>query len=163
MTEPMRTPLIRHVLKPEGGQPLRWDEVPLTRYKQEGEAPFLNVTRQVLFDEVGGGSQWRYFEVAPGGHTTLERHRHTHAVMIVRGRGRCLLGQSIEPVDEFDLIHVPPATWHQFRADGDAPLGFLCLVDQQRDRPELPDARALAALREDPAVAGFIRTSEGRA
>ena len=29
-------------------------------------------------------------------------------------------------------------TWHQFRAAPDAPLGFLCLVAAERDRPELP-------------------------
>jgi hypothetical protein len=29
-------------------------------------------------------------------------------------------------------------TWHQFRAAPDSPLGFLCLVAADRDRPQLP-------------------------
>jgi hypothetical protein len=30
---------------------------------------------------------------------------------------------------------------HQFRATGDEPLGFLCVVERERDRP-VPVARA---------------------
>jgi len=30
--------------------------------------------------------------------------------------------------------------WHQFRAATDEPLGFLCMVTAERDRPQLPDA-----------------------
>jgi hypothetical protein len=29
-------------------------------------------------------------------------------------------------------------TWHQFHAAPDEPLGFLCLVAAERDRPQLP-------------------------
>ena len=138
--------------------PLRWNGVDVLAYKQEGTAPFHAVTRQVLFDDPALGCQLRYFEVAPGGHTTLERHEHCHAVVIQQGRGTCLVGGRIEPVAPFDLVEVPPLTWHQFRADRDAPLGFLCMVNAQRDRPQLPDADALAVLRADPAIAAFIRT-----
>jgi hypothetical protein len=54
-------------------------------------------------------------------------------------------------------VRVPPLTWHQFQAVGDAPLGFLCMVDCERDVPERPDAAALEALRRDAAIAGFIK------
>jgi hypothetical protein len=53
---------------------------------------------------------------------------------------------------------VPPLTWHQFRADDDAPLGFLCLVSRERDRPQVPTDEQVAQLRADPALAAFIRT-----
>ena len=43
-------------------------------YKRDGSAPFRDVTRQVLFDQPSLACQLRYFEVGPGGHTTLERH-----------------------------------------------------------------------------------------
>jgi quercetin dioxygenase-like cupin family protein len=135
---------------------LRWRDVDVLEYKQEGSAPFRGVTRQVLFDDPALASQLRYFEVASGGHTTLERHQHAHAVVIQHGRGRCLVGDRIHEVAPFDLVHVPALTWHQFRADRDAPLGFLCMVNAERDRPQLPDADALAALRRDPAIAAFI-------
>lgn len=135
----------------------RWEDVPVLAYKQVDSAPFRDVTRQVLFEDPALACQWRYFEVAPDGHTTLERHAHVHAVMIVRGRGECLVGDSIFPVDEHDLVKVPPLTWHQFRAPPDTPLGFLCLVNVERDRPQLPSADDLAALRSDPRRAEFIR------
>jgi quercetin dioxygenase-like cupin family protein len=135
---------------------LRWEDVELLAYKDEGSAPFRDVTRQVLFDDPELACQLRYFEVAAGGHTTLERHQHAHAVVIQRGRGRCLIGDRIETLAAFDLVVVPPRTWHQFRAATDEPLGFLCMVNAVRDRPELPDADALAQLRANPDIAAFI-------
>jgi quercetin dioxygenase-like cupin family protein len=133
-----------------------WEAVDVLRYKEQGEGFFRRVTRQVLFEDAGG-AQWRYFEVDAGGHTTLERHVHTHAVMILRGSGRCLVGERIYEVGELDLVSVPPLTWHQFRAPPDAALGFLCLVARERDRPQLPEAEDLARLRADPAIDAFIR------
>lgn len=117
-----------------------WEGVEVLAYKQEGAAPFKDVTRQVLFDDAAMNAQLRYFEVAAGGHTTLERHEHVHNVMVIRGRGSCLVGDEVVAIGEKDLVSVPPMTWHQFRAAPDAPLGFLCLVNQERDRPQLPDA-----------------------
>jgi quercetin dioxygenase-like cupin family protein len=134
-----------------------WDGVEMRAYKQDPGVPYRDVTRQVLFDDPALRCQLRYFEIAPGGYTTLERHEHVHAVVIQRGRGRVLVGEAIAAVAPFDLVHVPPRTWHQFRADDDAPLGFLCVVNHERDRPEMPDAQALAALRASPEVAAFIR------
>ena len=71
----------------------------------------------------------RYFEVAPGGFSTLERHEHMHAVLILRGRGHCLVGGEVRPIETRDLVTVPPMTWHQFRATKGEPLGFLCMVN----------------------------------
>jgi quercetin dioxygenase-like cupin family protein len=134
----------------------RWDEVDLLAYKEGG--PYKDVTRQVLFEGQDSlPAQWRYFEVAPGGHSTLERHEHLHNVLILRGRGQCLVDGKVHDIGEHDLIHVPSLSWHQFRAAADAPLGFLCLVADKRDKPQLPTADDLAALSEDPAIAAFIR------
>ncbi|HET9651183.1 MAG TPA: cupin domain-containing protein [Usitatibacter sp.] len=108
------------------------------RYKQDGAAPFKDVTRQVLFDSADPPAQLRYFEVAPGGWTTLERHEHVHAVMVIRGRGQCLVGDKAYDIGTHDLVSVPAMAWHQFRAAPGEPLGFLCLVASERDRPQLP-------------------------
>ena len=123
-----------------------WEGVDVLAYKQEGAAPFKDVTRQVLFDSVDPPAQLRYFEVAPGGHTTLERHEHVHSVMVIRGRGQCLVGDRAYELGANDLVNVPPMTWHQFRAAGDSPLGFLCLVPSRRDRPQLPAAHEAEAI-----------------
>jgi S-methyl-1-thioxylulose 5-phosphate methylthiotransferase len=117
-----------------------WQGVDVLAYKQEGAAPFKDVTRQVLFEGEKLPAQLRYFEVAPGGHTTLERHDHVHAVMVIRGRGQCLVGDKAWDIGLHDLVNVPPMTWHQFHAAPDAPLGFLCMVAADRDRPQLPAA-----------------------
>ena len=141
-----------------GGDGYRWDGVDVLAYKAEGSAPFRDVSRQVLFDDDELACQWRYFEVAPGGWSTLERHRHAHAVVVLRGGGRALVGDRVVELAPHDLVSVPPLTWHQFRAGDGAPLGFLCLVNRERDRPQLPDDRDLAALRSlSPAVADFVR------
>jgi quercetin dioxygenase-like cupin family protein len=124
----------------------RWEGVDVLEYKQEGSAPFKDVTRQVLFDSEDPPAQLRYFEVAPGGHTTLERHEHVHAVMVIRGRGQCLIGDEAHAIRQNDLVSVPPMTWHQFLAAPDEALGFLCLVSSGRDRPQLPAEDEVAAI-----------------
>jgi mannose-6-phosphate isomerase-like protein (cupin superfamily) len=123
-----------------------WETVNVLAYKQEGAAPFRDVTRQVLFDGADPPAQLRYFEVAPGGWTTLERHEHVHAVMVIRGRGQCLVGDKAYDIGMHDLVSVPPMTWHQFRSAADEPLGFLCLVASERDRPQMPSDSEAAAI-----------------
>jgi quercetin dioxygenase-like cupin family protein len=135
----------------------RWEGVDLLAYKAEGSAPFDRVTRQVLFDNDELASQLRYFEIEAGGHSTLERHEHVHGVVVINGRGRCLVGGLVHDLEVHDLITVPPRTWHQFRAADDTPLGFLCLVNAERDRPQLPGPAELADLRRIPEVGRFIR------
>lgn len=133
-----------------------WQDVDILAYKDGG--PYKDVTRQVLFPgQAALPAEWRYFEVAPGGHSTLERHAHLHNVMILRGRGRCLVGEDVADIRQHDLIHVPTLTWHQFHASPDEALGFLCLVHQTRDKPQLPTPDELAEIRRNHRVAEFIR------
>ncbi len=123
---------------PQDSGDFGWVDVERLRYKEEGSAPFRDITRQLLFAQPDQDCELRYFEIAPGGHSTLERHQHTHAVLILRGRGTVRLGGSDQPVASHDLVTVDPLTWHQFHAAADCPLGFLCLVSKTRDRPQLP-------------------------
>ena len=59
-------------------------------------------------------------------------------------------------VKPFDLVTIPSSTWHQFRATEGEPLGFLCMVNVLRDRPQLPTDQELAALKSMPTVAAFL-------
>jgi ribulose-bisphosphate carboxylase large chain len=77
----------------------------------------------------------RYFEIAPGGHSTLECHQHQHAVIVIRGRGRIRLGERWEEVGFGDVVYVAANDPHQFRSAGDEPFGFICVVSAERDRP----------------------------
>ncbi|TMG98153.1 MAG: cupin domain-containing protein [Betaproteobacteria bacterium] len=147
---------VRAFVGPSGDY--RWDGVELLRYKEEGSVPFRDVTRQTLFRRPDMRGELRYFEVAPAGYSTLERHEHVHAVMILRGAGQVLVGQQVFQVSTFDLVTVPPLTWHQFRAGANSPLGFLCMVDAERDKPQLPSGRDLEEMRANLAVARFFST-----
>jgi len=139
-------------------EPFRWEDVPVLAYKEEKGTHFKSITRQVLFDDADHfDTQLRYFEIAPGGHSTLERHDHAHSVMVIRGSGRALVGREVIDLALHDLVRVPPQTWHQFQATGAEPLGFLCIVRRERDKPTLPTETDLASLRSDPLVASFIR------
>ncbi len=138
------------------GEPGRWADVDMLAYKADGAAPFKDVTRQVLFDDPNLLAELRYFEIAAGGHSTLERHEHVHAVMIFRGHGRCMVGDRVMDVGPNDLVSIPSLTWHQFRAAAGEPLGFLCMVNRERDRPQLPTDTQLQELRANAAVAAFL-------
>ena len=83
-----------------------WAGVEPARYKEEGEGPgcFLGATRHTLLGAAADGPgasldfELRYFELAPGGYSSLERHEHPHAVVVLRGRGTVRLGEIVEPV-----------------------------------------------------------------
>ena len=103
----------------------------------------------------GGGCGCK---IAPGGYSTLERHEHMHGVLILRGSGHCLVGDEVKSLGTNDLVTVPPMAWHQFRATKGEPLGFLCMVNAQRDKPQLPTADDLAQLKADPKIAAFLES-----
>lgn len=143
-------------------QPFRWHGVSEYIYKAEGEtSSFRDVTRHKLFiDPEKSGLELRYFEIAPGGHTTLEKHDHIHLVIPIRGNGSCLVDDRVYKLEINDIVHVPSWSWHQFRSTEDDHLGFLCLVTFERDRPTLPSKSDLELLQQIPQVADFIRASQ---
>ena len=70
----------------------------------------------------------RYFRVEPGGQTSLDQHPHEHGVFILHGRALVRLGDDEVQVGPRDVVYVPGDEVHQFRAVGDEPLGFLCVI-----------------------------------
>jgi quercetin dioxygenase-like cupin family protein len=119
-----------------GAAPHTWQGVAVQEYKLAAEH-HCGVIRAVL---AGDGDdrtafQIRYFEISPGGFTTLERHRHEHVVVVLRGTGRVRLDDTWHEVGFGDTVYVAPDEVHQLRNDGGEPFGFLCVVDRERDRP----------------------------
>ncbi len=116
-----------------------WTGVDVRRYK-DGTGPFLGVVRHTLLGGPGAESdlafEVRYFEVAPGGYSSLERHAHPHAVIVVKGRGAVRLGDHIEALRPLDVVYVAGHDVHRFEAHDAEPLGFVCVVDRERDRPQ---------------------------
>ena len=139
------------------GEGFTWEGVDIHPYKETGNH-FKSIHRQTLFP--GGYDlpvELRYFEMAADGHSTLERHEHAHLVMIIRGSGNVLVGDTVTAISERDLVHVPPMTWHQFRATNGEELGFLCVVSTERDRPQRPGEPEIEELKANGTVAEFIR------
>jgi len=137
-------------------EPFRWVGVDEHAYK-ETDGTFKDVTRRVLCRDDHQGTETRYFEVGAGGHTTLEKHEHTHVVVPIRGSGRALIGDRVVTLTAHDVVFVPPWAWHQFQAADDEPLGFLCTVRIERDRPTLPSIEELAQLRAIENIGHFIK------
>lgn len=141
----------------------RWAGVPDQEYKfQEGTGAGLgwrDVVRNTLLRPEGEPAAFsvRYFEVAPGGYTSLERHQHVHAVLVLRGRARVVLGSRVHDLKPHDFVYVPPDTPHQFVNDGPEPFGFLCVVDARRDRPQPLTPEQVDAIRRDPEASRVAR------
>ena len=55
-----------------------------------------------------------------------------------------------------DFMTIAPWQWHQFRADEGEILGFLCLVNHDRDIPVYPTEEELAEMKQDPEIAKFL-------
>ncbi|MBI1346546.1 cupin domain-containing protein [bacterium] len=117
-----------------------WDGRSATAYKLNGSLPFAGVSRTELIGMHGEQTAFdvRYFEIAPGGYSSLEKHGHTHVIIGVRGAGVLKLPQETLPVNAFDIAYVPPLEVHQLRNESAEPFGFLCIVDHERDRPQAP-------------------------
>ena len=100
-------------------------------------APFRGVRRVELVGRFGEStrSDLRYFEVEAGGHTSRERHVHSHIIIGARGEGRLVTGNREVVVKPNDVAFIPPLETHQLRNETQEPFGFFCIVDHLRDRP----------------------------
>lgn len=127
------------VIKSSGYQ---WAGLSQKKYKDDPGC-YEGVQRYSLLgegdDEQQLNFQTRYFEVKSGGYTSFELHRHPHSVVIIRGSGSVVLGDEIHEIGLHDVVYISPETMHQFHADNNESLGFLCIVDRYRDKPTLPD------------------------
>ena len=130
----------------------RWEGVTPRPYKDDPGAArgmgWRGVARHTL---VRGSFEVRYFEIAPGGFSSLEKHAHAHAVFAVRGRGRALVGDEVFELTPLDLVESGPWVPHRWVNAGDEPFGFLCTVDGERDRPQPLDDAEWEALLANPA------------
>ncbi|MDZ7810340.1 MAG: cupin domain-containing protein [Arhodomonas sp.] len=75
-------------------------------------------------------------------------------MVVIRGRGEVILGDRVEPLGLHDVVYIAPHTLHQFQATGEEPLGFLCIVDRERDRPVLPGTTSSPNWRPPPRFIG---------
>ncbi len=139
----------------------RWDNIELINYKSVGKretASFKNVKRQnIVKSSFEIGFDMRYFECDIGGYTSLERHEHVHVVMMLRGKGKILVGEKVYDVEPYDLVVIPSLAAHQLVNTGDEPFGFVCTVNGGRDKPTLLSDEEVQKLREMPGLKEIIR------
>jgi quercetin dioxygenase-like cupin family protein len=95
-------------------------------------------TRQVLVgpDEAPNFAL-RRFVMEPGG--GMPRHTNTveHEQYVLRGRARIGIGDDEVLVGPGSVLYIPAGTPHWYRAEGDEPFEFLCVVPNQEDRIEV--------------------------
>ena len=134
---PLNQRLLEHIRFLNG---FRWEGREPVAYKTSDELPFRDVSRTELIGSSGEQTAFdiRYFEVAPGGHSSREKHLHTHVLIAARGAGTLLSGETQISLKPFDVAYVPPLQVHQLRNESAEPFGFFCIVDHDRDRPIKP-------------------------
>lgn len=121
-----------------------WESAERKVYKTDTDN-FRDIHRYSLLGETEKdlNFQTRYFEIEPDGYSSLEKHRHPHTVIIIRGKGSVILGNKVTEVQLHDVVYISPETIHQFHADKDDYLGFICIVDRYRDKPVIPNDDAI--------------------
>jgi len=117
-----------------------WAEREDQRYKASQDLPFRGVRRVELVGKQGEPCSFelRYFELEPGGHTSLEKHVHTHVLIGARGQGLVVMDEERQALKPDDIAYIAPMQVHQLRNESDGPFGFYCIVDKDRDRPMAP-------------------------
>ncbi len=120
----------------------RWSGVKTEKYKQkEGgqKDGWSAISRLVLTGSHGETSKFhlRYFEIAPKGYSSLERHRHEHVVICIRGKGKVRMGKRSYTLNYLDTAYIAPDTVHQLTNPYNEPFGFFCIVNAKRDKPKI--------------------------
>ncbi|NIN68203.1 MAG: cupin domain-containing protein [Anaerolineae bacterium] len=112
-----------------------WEDVEAEAYDSPGVRA-VSVRWLIGPQEGAGHFAMRYFEIEPGGETPLDSHEHDHGVMVLRGKGRVLVGDDSVDVSFGDMIYVSPREEHRFKCLGQEPFGFLCVIPSKRDTHE---------------------------
>ena len=121
-----------------------WKGRPSSAYKDardlSGDLAFEGVRRVELVGRFGERSRTdlRYFEIEPGGYSSLEQHLHAHIVIGARGHGVLVAGGRRETLAPMDVACIEALEAHQLRNESSEPFGFFCIVDHDRDRPTAP-------------------------
>lgn len=115
-----------------------WQGIRDEPYKK-GPAGWSDIIRRVLIGSHGESVRFhvRYFEIAPGGHSSLEHHRHEHVVICVKGKGVVTIGRQRSEIGFMDTVYVAPDAVHRLSNPFNTPFGFLCIVNARRDRPKV--------------------------
>jgi quercetin dioxygenase-like cupin family protein len=112
--------------------------------RSAGDIPVEPVTagtgtaRQVLIGPDEGPSfHMRRFIMEPGGGMPTHRNAVEHEQYVLRGRATIGIGDQVRSVSRDDVVFIPAGVPHWYRAEGDEPFEFLCVVPNRPDRMEI--------------------------
>ena len=144
-----------------------WSEVAKETYKEGaggGEGgQWCGIDRNTIIGGRGESAKFslRYFEIAPGGNSSLEKHNHEHVVIGVRGKGRAVVEDCVHDMEPLDVLYIAPGTPHQLVNPHSEPFGFFCIVDAERDRPRPLEKADIERLESSEAKGKYIGYVEG--
>jgi quercetin dioxygenase-like cupin family protein len=90
------------------------------------DAPNFAMRRFIM--ELGGGM--------PNHTNTVE-----HEQFVLRGRAKVGIGEVIYEVKRGDVLFIPKGIPHWYKAEGDEPFEFICVVPNLPDRIEILEKR----------------------
>lgn len=97
-------------------------------------------SRQVLIgpDEAPNFAM-RRFVMEPGGGMPAHTNTVEHEQYVLRGQAQLGIGEEVHHVKAGDVVYIAAGTPHWYRAEGDEPFEFLCLVPNLPDEVEIVD------------------------
>ncbi len=132
-----------------------WEGVPAEGYRPGAAVGVVRHTivgaRKSEAAAPGPSLELRYFELAPGAVSRLEKHEHEHFVIVKQGLGYAVIDDTVTEIAPNDVVYVGALELHQFVTRGDEPFGFYCIVDALRDFSQEPAQADLARLNASPA------------
>lgn len=79
----------------------------------------------------------RRFIMEPGGGMPNHTNRVEHEQFVLRGRAMVGIGEKIYEVKKGDIVYIPGGIPHWYKAEGDEPFEFICVVPNKPDHIEV--------------------------
>jgi len=107
-----------------------WEDIKPKIYDNEN---VQGVIKHVLVGPNDGAPNFiiRYFHVPVGQKTFYDQHPHEHGVVILHGKARVQINDDFFDLGPMDSVFVSGNDIHQFTNIGDAPLGFICVIQRK--------------------------------
>ena len=79
----------------------------------------------------------RRFIMEPGGGMPNHTNSVEHEQFVLRGRAKVGIGEVVYEVKRGDVVFIPMGIPHWYRAEGDEPFEFICVVPNVPDHIEI--------------------------
>jgi quercetin dioxygenase-like cupin family protein len=83
----------------------------------------------------------RRFIMEPGGGMPNHTNSVEHEQFVLRGRAKVGIGEVVYEVKRGDVVFIPEGIPHWYKAEGEEPFEFICVVPNVPDRIEILEKR----------------------